>query len=254
MSEQQPYWHMQFACPKCQAKGMIPWDRLDRVVGCRRCSTWYRVGRDARLAEITPQADMQVAVRGSFTEWRQHRLLAADWANNWLQRGGSLIVKVIEGLLMLSCPMRSLVAGGILAAVIVSAIMASGSREEPAAAAAPLPTELVDRAPLFTEAWLAHDLPQMLRLTEKSHDRQLRQWSAKTPPPSKAATAKLADRIIQARIERRELHKALVAIRIALVSHAGGGADFVQHQQWVERDGAWYFLPPLPAVARSRPR
>jgi hypothetical protein len=254
MADEQPYWHLRFACPKCQAKGMIPWDRLDRVVDCRRCSTWYRVGRDAKLAEFKPQADMQVAVRGSFSEWRRHRVLAADWATGWLSRGGSLITKVIEWLLMLSWPMRSLIAGGILVAIIASAIMASGGREEPTEPAAPLPTELVDRAPLFTAAWLAHDLPQMLRFTDKSHDRQLRQWSAKTPPPSKAATAKSEERIIQARVERREPHKALVDVRIALVSHAGGGADFVQHQQWVERDGGWYFLPQAPAAARNRPR
>jgi hypothetical protein len=254
MPEQQPYWHMQFACPKCQATGMIPWDRLDRVLGCRRCSTWYRVGHDARLAEITPQADMQVAVRGSFTEWRQHRLRAGDWTNDWARRGGALVARSIEWVLMLSWPMRSLLAGGIVAAILTLAMLLPARPAALASAAAPLPTTLTDRAPLFAEAWLGHDMPQMLRLTEKSHDRQLRQWSGKTPPPAQAASAGPTERIIQAQIERREPHGAQVAVRIALVTHSGGGADFVQHQQWVERDGAWYFLPQLPPAARSRPR
>jgi hypothetical protein len=254
-TDARPYWHLTMACRKCGAKGLVPWDRLDRVLCCRRCLTRYRVGAGASgLTEIaTADSDLQIAVRGSFTEWRQHRLHPRDWANNWLARGGSIVARLIEAGLMMNWPARLALAGGTAALLLAIVLLLARPAPEPPAATVALPSALVERAPLFAAAWLDRDMPQMLRLTDKAQDRQLRQWSGKTPPPL-TATVGRAGRKIEAAIEHRDPHGATVAVRIAMSTRPGPVGEFVQHQHWVEKDGGWYFLPALPAAPAPRRR
>jgi hypothetical protein len=199
------------------------------------------------------EANLQVAVRGSFGEWRQHRLHPRQWADDWLARFGGLVARPIEAIVLMNWPARLALAGGVTTLIFAALALVSGSAPTPLPTAAPLPTDLAARAPLFTEAWLNRDMPQMLRFTEKSRDRQLRQWSGKTLAPLQA-TAKQPERKIEVLIERREPHSALVTVRIAFAGATGAQSQLTQRQQWVENDSGWYFLPALPSAESNRRR
>ncbi len=244
-----PYWHVALACPKCSAKGMIPWNRLDRVLVCRRCSAWYRTERGAALVEIAPpEESLRVTVRGSFGEWSTHRVRTCDWTNSWLARGGRVLAAVIGRILGLEWPGRLALAGALSAAMIGSVLAFSHTAEIPAAVAPALPTSLAERAHLFAEAWLDRDVAQMLRLTDRSLDRQLRQWVSKTPPPSAALGAGRSERTIAAHVDKQEAHRATLTVTIAL---AASSSRRVTQQQWVENDGGWYFLPAVSQAERA---
>jgi hypothetical protein len=150
-------------------------------------------------------------------------------------------------------PARLALAGGLTTLIVAVLVLETRSAPTPAAASAPLPTDLTARAPLFTEAWLNRDMAQMLRFTEKSRDRQLRQWSGKTPAPPQA-TVKQAERKIEALVDSRAPHSALVTVRIAFAGAVGAQSQLIQRQQWIEKDGGWYFLPALPTTESYRRR
>src|SRR5262249_1777075 len=44
-------------CPRCGESGSVRWDRLDRLLSCRRCSRWYCVHRSGTLVEVVPTPD-----------------------------------------------------------------------------------------------------------------------------------------------------------------------------------------------------
>jgi hypothetical protein len=229
---------------------MIPWDRLDRVLGCQRCSSWYRAERGALVEVASPEASMQVAVRGSFGEWQTHKLRSREWTNSWLRRGVSLGSPFIAWIMSLHWPGRIALGSGLLVALVGGLIALSDSAAAPPPPLKPMPAELLARASLFSEAWLDRDLLTMLKLTDKSFDRQLRQWSGKNPPP---ATDR-SQRKVEAMVSHRESHRATVSVRISTAGPASAKNLALQQQQWTENGSTWSFVPPAapkPAAPRS---
>jgi hypothetical protein len=198
---------------------------------------------------------MQVSVRGSFGEWQTHRLRPRDWTNSWLRRGGSLLTCVHQWLVGLNWPGRIALGSGFLAALVAAVFALSDSAAAPPPPPKLLPTELAARASLFTEAWLDRDMPTMLKLTDKSFDRQLRQWSSKTSPPS--ATDR-SQRKVEAMVSHHEAHRATITVHISPAGQAISSNRITQQQQWTDKDGMWYFVPSVapktaaPTAAASR--
>jgi hypothetical protein len=113
-------------------------------------------------------------------------------------------------------------------------------RGSPAPAQADLPRELHARAELFTRAWLAKDVPQMRRVTSTTHDRVLYSWFVHHPPPAGAAVDPDLSKI-EVRVGKTAVGITSVNVRVTPKS---GAAASELTQQWVEREGTWYFVPP----------
>lgn len=195
---------------------------------------------------------MQVAVRGSFGEWQTHKVRPRECSHSWLRRCASLGSPLLNRITALKWPGRIALASGMLVALIAGAVALSDSAAAPPPPPKPMPTELLARASLFTEAWLDRDLSTLLKLTDKSFDRQLRQWSGKTPPPM----ADRSQRKVEAMVSRREVHRATIAVRISPAGQAVSSNRTTQQQQWTDKDGTWYFVPPVaskPGSVAPRP-
>jgi hypothetical protein len=94
----------------------------------------------------------------------------------------------------------------------------------------------------------------MLRLTNRSNDRQLRRWFGQSPPPRVGAG--VADPpAIDASVERRQPHYAAMAVKIQPAAGvATTSANLVQRQEWLEQSGVWYFVPRLAPDVKPRVR
>src|SRR4051812_23766379 len=69
-------------CPRCQTKGKVAWDRLDRLLRCGGCAGWYKLSASASLVEVRPPDEkIQVAVRTSFSDWTDHELTLPQQRN-----------------------------------------------------------------------------------------------------------------------------------------------------------------------------
>ena len=242
-------------CPRCRASGCVPWDRLNRVLQCSQCDRWYKIDSLGKLIEIPePEHKLTVAVRSSFSEWRMHdvtiprKLTLAErlrtlWRGfrpgKWLSR-----LSGAQGTALFASTLACIVLVGWSLTAWLSA-----TAETPLP---PLPAALEDRVPLFTRAWLANDVPQMLRLTDPVRDRELRRWLAHSPPPAtKDPTGGTTVEV--AGVERRKAD-AQVSVRMSLLNAAGNHADTMLSQVWVQRQGTWYFLPSTPPTKKVRTR
>ncbi len=238
-------------CPRCQAKGKVNWDRLDRLLCCSVCESWYKLSASASLVEVRPPAQrLEVAVRTSFSEWRGHQILLPQPMLKFKTRLRN--VRPREWLARLTGWQSSaMLLSSLAVALLVGYAMTQWISSVDASPLEPLPAELNDRAPLLAHAWLEGDLPQMLRLTEPGRDRELRRWLKKTPPPV-AESSRRQSLVEVASVQRTANAAATVTLNIRLVDVSGASSDAVQRQIWVQRRGTWYFLPAMPRATVKR--
>ncbi len=246
---------VQVVCPRCNSTGYVPWDRLDRVLQCAQCESWYRLDSLAKMIEISPpDSKLSVSVRTSFSDWRVHDVTvrrqlspAVRWRSSWRRLD---LIKWVSGLSGVQSV--SFLGGGVAFVILVGWLMTGMLSAATETSLPPLPVALEDRAPLLAKAWLAKDLPQMLRLTEPARDRELRRWLASTQAPlvkdlTSSATVEVAS------VERGK-GDAKVSVRISQLNGSGSQADAMLRQTWVQRDGTWYFLPSAPPTKKVRTR
>lgn len=129
-----------------------------------------------------------------------------------------------------ACVALILVAG---LAVVLWSLSGSSRKQQPNLAAG-LPVDLTARAQLFSRAWIAGDGPQLLRLSDPGSDRNMRKWYAQNPPPRDKGLS------INVAVQHQDNHKGQVA-----VSGPGDASANVVLQQWISRNGTWYFVPTL---------
>jgi len=165
------------------------------------------------------------------------------------------IPRAIVAVLVMSWPRRLVCAGG--AAVALWAVghlygtMSLGLWMSPSR----LPVNLTERAPLFTEAWLAADQAKMLRFVRPADEPAFRQWLAATAVPPKIAALRPRDRRIKTdSFEKDDQDGAIVAVSVAPRAAAGDASEtggFVQRQMWTYADGNWCFIPQPPPDASA---
>jgi hypothetical protein len=111
---------------------------------------------------------------------------------------------------------------------------------------ATLPNVLEERVPLWINAWFAQDLPRLLRLTEPSHDRQLRRWVSYNPPPDDYDIGDLLKSEVRlTSIKPRGSQAVEVTAEIIIAGRSGLQKRLLMHQTWRSAAGTWYFVPPF---------
>ena len=68
---------LKLACPVCGGSALVPWDRLDSGLFCKRCAKWYRVGPEGLVPTAAPSS-FKVSVRGGSSGWEQHQVKLAS--------------------------------------------------------------------------------------------------------------------------------------------------------------------------------
>jgi hypothetical protein len=227
----------------------VAWDRLDRLLRCDGCASWYKFSASASLVEVSPPKEkINVAVRTLFSQWTDHQLTLPQrrnvhqqfWRNfqprHWWAR--------LDGLQSLAF------VGSTLAAVLlVCWCMTQLAGSVGASVSQPPPPGLDDRVPLLAYAWLDGDLPQMLRLTDPGRDRDLRRWLQKTTPPVNKESRQHT--LVEVASIDRSPKTAQVVVNIKLVSDGVANSEIVQRQTWVQKNDIWYFLPTLPPSKKT---
>ena len=238
---------VQLRCPGCGRQGTVAWDKLQRLLRCRGCGTWYVVQRTRLVAVPAPTRieTFEVAVRTGLSDWWTDKARPRGQREPRSSRGAR-----VGWLVDPARPVGSVLRGLAVALVPLAVTLAAWHWSAKATTAEPpLPTSLEGRAPLLAEAWLAGDVPQMLKLTDSSRDRELRHWLAKDRPSLTANEAGHRPVIEVLSIERSTDRAASVAIRIDVPKAGDQRKAILQTQTWTLAGGAWYFQPP-----RSRSR
>ena len=126
-----------------------------------------------------------------------------------------------------------------------------------------LPVSAPERAPLFTQAWLAHDSAAMMRFVRPADEAKLRAWIAANPVPTDVAELLPAERKIKTvAFQRDDADGAVVRVQISSRSASGttptkiGGntaGGFVQRQAWCFSGGNWLFSPDMASTSAGQP-
>lgn len=223
------------ACPACGTAGLIRWDRLDKLLRCHGCATWFRLQREGELVIVPPPVleekpeTIRVEVRSCQSNWKAHDApLPRD-----VETPPRLAIRAfLRGLpLHWIAACSVLLIGGVVTAALLLHRPVPPHLGE-------LPVELEPRARLLAEAWLAKDTAQMLRLTDAAQDRVLRRWLADHPPPVADASSSSPPRI-DVLIQPGGAQAADLTVRVSLAQ----ASETVWHQHWEEKMGSWYFLP-----------
>jgi hypothetical protein len=230
---------LRLACPKCGAGGAASLKSLNHFFYCRRCDQWYRMVGTSFVAVQRPAEVVDFQVRMGFTDWNDGRfreqlpLTTARGFAQWLFR----------------FKYRLAVVGVVLVGMIFVAV----ARFQPAKAekVAELPRALEDRVPLWIHGWIAGDVPQLMQLSARSHDRQLRQWVSHNRPPSDCDRGELLKSEISLKsIKPRGKQSAVVTAEVRALDRKGQAKKFLVAQTWLCSDGTWYFMPPLAGRTR----
>lgn len=252
----QPYCQMTLQCPHCQAKGMIPWDRLkvDRRFHCRRCQRWYRLSAQAELLPVAaPEDKISLAVRGSFSDWNQYQRKSRYGRRSlgdpqfWREAVQAIVVWLLAVRVVTSV------------AVVSSVVLLAGSlgwlvlRSTPVLAETPRePVTLDQRVPLFAEAWAVNDFATMQQFALPEETGQVSGWVVKQTRP--AALMDMEPGAVTATFtlaRQMDEHRAEVVVRVAPKSAAPVEAGVCEQRQvWRERDGKWFFSPAESAVKK----
>jgi hypothetical protein len=167
------YCQLKLTCPGCGGRGIVPWNKLDRVLVCRGCSSWFRMDHGGRLSEIAvedrPTGSIEVGVRSSMSGYQSHQVPLEQRSGKSLR--SLLQVRrwrqfAIESIVESSWTLRIAIVSCMVMMLVIGYAVLSQNPQMLAQAETPLPDTLEERAPLLAEAWLAGDTGQMLRLTE----------------------------------------------------------------------------------------
>jgi ribosomal protein S27AE len=264
---------LKLACPRCGQGVLVPWERLDRRVFCRRCRQWYRLDRGGLSEVPAPGEPLDMAVRSGFSAWWRHQVL---WSRVRQSAGGGRRPWASRLASLGASPRRAALGLAIVVAACGAATAVRhwhGQAEPPQAA---LPEALPERAAWWSEAWLRQDVERMLRMVEPSLDRDLRRWLAQNPPPAQFdSTQHGAAEVAVVAIRRqgprgspaagpmfgpRALWQvpdlapdqvAEVTVRLLLDLGDGRQQTISQKQLWLCRGGVWYYAPRfLPGATR----
>jgi hypothetical protein len=232
--------YMQLACPSCNAAGMVRWDHLQKLHVCRGCGTCFRSDASGRLETVPPPRRLRVGVRSCLSEYQDH------WAplppESPARRAVRSLLQqelVAEVLAYVRAPRVWVPAVLVLLVGIALAVLLLRQPAPPA-----LPRELEPRAQLFGQAYARQDVGRLVELSIP--EGFLVRWLHATPPPDWLKTAEgapppAATVLVQESDDgkaRLEIHFETPGGDLA----AGGG--HVLRLDWVQRDGAWLFVPP----------
>lgn len=227
---------LELVCQHCGSAGLIPLERLDRVLFCSGCLRLFRV-EAAGLVEIEPPADerISVQVRSSSSQWHVHRAVI-EKETTFAERLRERAVALAASNIARAAAVCGLI--GLIVGVIALAPAEPGpppSRE--------LPVALKERAALLTEALALRDMEILIGLTDPSQHRALRIWLAHGSDLPKKVSAEHAP------VEAEVLSTAKttpggdsVDVRVRLRT-SGDGKKFVLDERWVRQGEAWYFRP-----------
>lgn len=232
------YCRLKLTCPKCGGTGLIRWDRLDSLLHCHGCTTWFRmVGNGRLVSTAAPPISIRISSRTGLGQWQDRQVPLATGSTGLRHRHPLARGKALQGLAL----------GGLIASLVLGLGIL---RRSPSASAIELPHSLEERARLLTEAWLDGDVAGMVRLTDVAQDRALRRWIRETPPPASASHPDPQDEGMTVLIGQQEDQTAEVLVRITAASVTMREDPGVElRQRWLSRDGDWYFAP---APARVR--
>ncbi|HWB12568.1 MAG TPA: hypothetical protein VG826_25305 [Pirellulales bacterium] len=230
---------MQVTCPRCGGQGLVPWNRLDRILHCGVCRAWCRLDRFGKPFEVPAPNGFWIQVRTSFSGWKRARVFLgseeADEQSEPRAAGGRTVLLVASALAV------ALAVGGI-------AMSRPGREVAPAAPVkSPVPDSLEGRATLWASAWLARDTGQLLQLVERTRDRDLRRWLLKHPPPTPAeappgepaAPPRLA--VTSTPVRQPNVSDVTLTIETGRSADKPGVTEL--RQVWYQREGVWYFWP-----------
>lgn len=236
-------------CLKCGAGGAVPWDKLNRVLRCSNCGAWYRVDHDGRLVACAGPSSVTVQVRAGFSSWEDAKVpLRAPEPEELATRREP--DPTLRDILFAGRRRYVTAAIGLVGALLAGFTWRSmgSSAEEVAPPSAELPDTLEERAVEFTRAWLHDDMGTMLRLTDPTWDRQLRQWAAKTPVPASLASGDERTTTIEFVSEtKRPNGVSKVAVRIAVLQGSDGPVERTIESQWKLQRDSWIFCPAVSA-------
>jgi hypothetical protein len=90
----------------------------------------------------------------------------------------------------------------------------------------------------------------MLRLTDSSHDRELRRWVSYTPPPARSQAAAQTPKIEVVSVQQRPQGLADVSLQLSMTDALCADRKLPLKQTWLNRKGEWFFLPGTVAAWR----
>ena len=234
-SENEQYFQMQVTCPRCGGRGLVPWERLGKVLRCSACAAWCRLDGFGKAYAVAAPTGFWVQVRASFTSWERVRVLL----------GASQGVGILEAL---RANWRYSVGGMLFALVCIAGVSLALTRSPAPSTLVAEPEQppesLEGRAIFWANAWLADDTSRLLMLVEPSGDRKLRRWLSKHQAPRIGDRSLLAPPKIEvAANPRSQPHLADVTLTIVLNDGAQLQETAELRQLWHRREGVWYFWP-----------
>jgi tetratricopeptide (TPR) repeat protein len=216
---------LRIVCPGCGAVGQVRWDRLDSLLQCAGCSRHYRMLADGALEEVQVQKGIWVSVRSFLPGASRHWVpLPKDTAPPpAVHRRRRMLVGAAAVFLL-----AGLGTGAFFA------LRPAPVQEEP------LPVELEARAERFAHAWVGNDRTILTRLTSPTHDRVLRSWlinNAAPAAPDDPGSLRVDVKVVKTKPGRAELTLQLAGL-------PGERSSLEVRQNWEQRGGVWFFMPP----------
>jgi hypothetical protein len=231
-------------CRKCGSAGLIPWEQLDRILVCRRCSTWYRAERNELVEVPQPQeARIQVQVRSHSSGWRNHVAIIVARLPFFIRLRTWILDRAKTPLA------RWMVAFVVFLVVTTCFFIVKKDSVPPPPLE--LPVALEDRAALFAECLLRRDTERLNSMTDPIQERTMRIWLAR----GSGVPAKIPDQNTEIKtkilgLTRQGNSDECVNVKVSV--EGSDGEPKILDQQWIERDGKWYFQPPRLKTARPR--
>ena len=214
---------LQLECPGCGEAGLFKLDRLDKLVFCRGCDTWYRTNNLGRLAKVPPPA-------GPAGTWVEVSKPGGGWTKNFVPHSAK------------ARPARETRTGGRAKStrrLVLGTLIATGIGAIIASFLFFRTDSLTSRTKALARAWLASDEAGMRKFTDPVAEQDLPRWLHHNPPPELGASGR--NPWITVAVERNDGKTAEVRLGVD-----AGSAEFLPvaiFQRWVEKGGRWYFSP-----------
>lgn len=235
--------HLEIVCPTCSTRGLVPWERLDGVLCCSGCWTWFRVGGNGQLAVVDPPAASQGALRlysrngpdrtvRLKPELLEEKRQTARQRRRWGPAATRLVGSRVGPMIMALLPIAFL-----------GAIIFLGLRWWSKPRIVKLPLELDQRAQVLAESWLKYDTQVMVRLTHRNYRGVTRRWAFDHKPPLSQGRFDRRKAAIDVRILRQDENTAEVQVHVDLSGLTRSPEPIVLRQHWECLEGTWFFKP-----------